>query len=364
MANEYKIGDVVTTKEKGTYVKTEQGWVLQEPTQTGDTLGEEAKIITAEIAGSVASQATGAATGLLYIPVAFSGGVATSIAAQKSFGDGEVNYGRALFNGLLTVIPFAPTIRNLTKFSKITPELIKQAAKTEAKRGAAIGAGYEVFTSPEQEGEITLSDVATGAAIGVVGGITLGTATPYLTKTLKNFVGKTETQINQAIARGDITKDEAIKVLTVGNKVSVEDATEFVEKAIKSAPIKNDVNAVTNETFGQAKGGVINSLKNLQAKIIPSSILKRGVMDESFYLRKKIDAEINTGARIEKNISSAISKNPALEFSINKFLKTKKVDSILEKNPALKADLETYANTLEKLQRKLLIQILLKNKKI
>ena len=361
MADKYKIGDVVTTKENDTYIKTEQGWALQEPTQTGDTLGEEAKIIGAEIAGSVASQATGAATGLFYIPVAFSGGIASSIAAQKSFGDGEVNYGRALFNGLLTVIPFAPAVRNVTKFSKITPKLIKQAAKTEAKRGAAIGAGYEVFTSPEQEGEITLSDVATGAAIGVVGGITLGTATPYLTKTLKKFVGKTETQINQAIARGDITKDEAIKVLTVGNKVSIEDATEFVEKAIKSAPIKNDVNAIKDETFGQAKDRVINSLKKLQAKIIPSSILKRGVMDESFYLRKKIDAEINTGARIEKNISSAISKNPALEQSVNKFLNTRKVDSTLEKNPALKADLETYANTLEKLQRKLLSQLKIDN---
>ena len=358
MADKYKIGDVVTTKENDTYIKTEQGWALQEPTQTGDTLGEEAKIIGSEIAGSIASQSLGAATGPLgYIPVAFSGGVASSIAAQKNFGDGEVNYGRAVFNGLLTVVPLAPAIRNITKFSKITPAMIKQAAKTEAKRGAAIGAGYEVFTSPEQEGELTFSDIGKGAAIGVVGGITLGTATPYLTKTLKKFVGKTETQINEAIARGDITKDEAIKVLTVGNKVPVEDATEFVEKAIKSAPIKNDINAVTNETFGEAKGGIINSLKNLQAKIIPSSVLKRGVMDESFYLRKKIDAEINTGARIEKNISSAISKNPALEQSINKFLNTRKIDGTLEKNPVLKADLETYANTLDGLQKKLLTQL-------
>ena len=364
MAKQYNIGDVVTTKDNETYVKTENGWFLQEEitpqeqVEGGDTLGEEAKIIASEITGGIASQVAGAAAGpLAYIPVSFSGAVAVSIKAQKEFGDGDVSYGRAIFNGLVNIVPFSPYLKSVTAFSKITPELIKQAAKTEAKRGAAIGAGYEVFTAPEREGEITFSGVAESTLYGALGSGVLGTLAPKLTKTLKKIVGKTETQVNQAIAKGDITKDEAIEALTVGNKVSIEDATEFVEKAIKSAPIKNDVNAIKDETFGQVKDGALNSLKKLKAKYIPSSVLKRGIMDESFYLRKKIDAEINTGARIEKNISNAITKNPALEQSINKFLNTRKVDSTLEKNSVLKADLETYANTLDSLQKKLLVQL-------
>ena len=363
MADEYKIGDVVTTKDNETYVKTENGWFLQEEitpqeqVEGGDTLGEEAKIIGSEIAGSIASQAAGAATGIGYIPVAFSGGVASSIAAQKNFGDGEVNYGRALFNGFLTVIPFSPAVRNLTAFSKITPTMIKQAAKVEAGRGAAIGAGYEIATAPEEERELSLSGIAEAATIGLVGGITLGTLTPKLTKTLRKIVGKNEAEVNQALIKGDITKEEAIDLLTIGGKVTKEDANEFVEKAIKDLPIKQDVNAIKDETFGQAKDGALDSLKKLQAKLIPSSVLKRGVIDESFDLRNFIKADINQGARAEKIISEAISKNPALEQSINKFLNTRKVDSLLENNPIIKNQLTDYSNTLEKLQRKLLSQL-------
>jgi hypothetical protein len=364
MAKQYNIGDVVTTKDNETYVKTENGWFLQEEitpqeqVEGGDTLGEEAKIIGSEIAGSVASQAAGAATGPLgYIPVAFSGGVASSIAAQKSFGDGEVNYGRALFNGFLTVIPFAPAVRNLTAFSKITPTMVKQAAKVEAGRGAAIGAGYEVATAPEEERELSLSGIAEAATIGVVGGITLGTLTPKLTKTLRKVVGKNEAEVNQALIKGDITKEEAIDLLTIGGKVTKEDANEFVEKALKDLPIKQDVNTIKDETFGQAKDGALNSLNKLQAKLIPSSVLKRGVIDESFDLRNFIKADINQGARAEKIITEAINKTPALEQSINKFLNTRKVDSLLENNPIVKNQLTDYSNTLEKLQRKLLSQL-------
>jgi len=123
--------------EEYSKIKNPNKKVNKATTTGGDSLGEEAKIIGAEIASSIASQAVGAATlnPLTYLAITVGGGFSGSVAAQKNFGDGEVNYGRAVFNGFLTAIPFAPAIKNLTKFSTITKSMIKDAAVVEGKRG-------------------------------------------------------------------------------------------------------------------------------------------------------------------------------------------------------------------------------------
>ena len=370
MATEYNIGDIGLNKQDGKkYIYKKGGWALYEQQQkgtrkdtaiapnenaTGDSLGEEAKIIGAEIASSIASQAAGAATlnPLTYALVSIGGGFTGSVAAQKNFGDGEVNYGRAIFNGLVAAIPFAPAVKNLTKFSTITKAMIKDAAVVEGKRGAAFGAGYEISTSPEDDGEITFSDVGKGALVGLVGGATLGTAAPWLSKTIGKHVGKSEDQINKALGRGDIKEEEAVKLLTVGNKMSQDEATTFVKKAIESV----DVNAYKAGAVAEPDVGYF---KNLYNSLVPTKLLGKDVMNTSYQLRKEIDADIKTGALVGQSINKAILKNPDLKKPITKFIKTGKSEGILNSkvNSALKGELEKFHETLGRVQKKLMSQL-------
>ena len=111
---------------------------LDEPEDDKDdlTLGQTVGSLAIDIGGSIGSQALGYSLapftlgGSLVIP--FLGGMASSITAQLSAEDkdlNEISYGRALSSGLLNLIPGAA----VTKFSR--------PIAREALKGAAMGAG-------------------------------------------------------------------------------------------------------------------------------------------------------------------------------------------------------------------------------
>jgi hypothetical protein len=90
------------------------------------SLGQVGKGLVAEVGIGVGGQAAGAALapftlGLSYPVLAFGGGVAGSIAAQESEGRDDISVGRALFAGLVNLIPGSSAVKGGAKAATRLP---------------------------------------------------------------------------------------------------------------------------------------------------------------------------------------------------------------------------------------------------
>ena len=317
----------------------------------GQTAWETAQELGAEISLSAAGQAAALATGFGYIPVAFGTGYAASVAAQSMYGDDDVSQGRAIVNGFVNLIFGSQWMRGLASGGKITSELIKQAAKEEGKRGAAIGLSEASAVAIIDEGRTPTQEelLMYGVGGGVFGGV-LGAASPKIAQSFKKFLGKSSDDIDADIASGKITEQEAVDF--AGPMQSKPEVRRVVSDTVSAADSKR-AEKILLQTL---EGDEPTILQRLTAKIVPSRVTGREVQDETFLARRKINSVIELASRIERTVTDSINKNPKLEPLINNFLETGVIDKQL-KGTRLAGYLEKFDEVRFGLQDKLVGQL-------
>ena len=328
-----------------------------------EDLGDIAAELGTEIALSTAGQIAAAGTGIFYVPVAFGTGFGASVTAQKTIGDPDVSYGRAFVNGMVNLIPASQALRSITSGTKITKEIVKEAAKQEAVRGSAIGLGEATAVAFIDEGRTpTLEELTTYGLGGAAFGGALGAASPKVAKSFSKFLGKNATQIDDDLNTGKISEQDAVNVATARSRL-VGDIDEVIEQEIQARRIVDESISKSDERAAQKiltsaldtdEGSTF--FQRVKAAIIPSKIVGRQVMDEAFYLRPKINSAIEMGSKIERRISAVIKARPELEQPINKYLDTGEMDDSIRKLN-IAGDLIQYSDVKQDLQFKLIQQL-------
>ena len=323
----------------------------KEETTNGQTPWETAQELGAEISLSAAGQAAALATGFGYIPVAFGTGYAASVTAQGMYGDDDVSQGRAIVNGFVNLIFGSQWMKGLASGGKITSELVKQAAKEEGKRGAAIGIGEASAVALIDEGRLPTSEELLMYGVGGAAfGSALGAASPKIAQSFKKLLGKNADEIDADIAYGKITEQEAVDF--VGPMQPKPTVRRVVDETISAADSKR-----AEKTLLQTlEGDEPTMLQKLVAKIVPSRVTGREVQDETFIARSKINGAIELGSRIERSVTAAIARDFNLEPLVNKFLETGIIDKQI-KGTKLAGDLQMFDEVRFDLQDKLVKQL-------
>jgi len=170
------------------------------------TTGEIVAGVGTEIGVGVGGQLAGAAIGTAILPGlgtaigygigSLGSGIAGSIAAQKIEGQEDISWGRAIAAGLINLVP-----GGAAKGIKGAATLGKVAAR-EATKGAAMGATEATSRAIIDEGRLPTQEELTqyGGAGALFGGA-LGTVA---SKVGSKFAGKSASEIDEAIAKGDI----------------------------------------------------------------------------------------------------------------------------------------------------------------
>ena len=339
----------VMTLEEG--LAFAQGEEEEEGEREGQTGWETAQEVGAEISLSAVGQAAALASGFGYIPVAFGTGYAASVTAQGMYGDDDVSQGRAIVNGFVNLIFGSQWMRGLVSGGKITSELVKQAAKEEGKRGAAIGLSEASAVAIIDEGRTPTQEelLMYGVSGGVFGGA-LGAASPKIAKSLKKFLGRSADDIDADIASGKITEQEAVDF--VGPMQPKPQVRRVVSDTVSAADSKR-AEKILLQTL---EGDEPTTLQRLTAKIVPSRVTGREVQDETFRARSKINSVIETAGRIERSVTESITKNPRLKPIVDKFLETGVIDKQVKGTP-LAGSMERFNEVRFGLQDKLAQQL-------
>jgi hypothetical protein len=170
------------------------------------TAGEIVAGVGTEIGVGVGGQLAGAAIGTAILPGlgtaigygigSLGSGIAGSIAAQKIEGQEDISWGRAIAAGLINLVP-----GGAAKGIKGAATLGKVAAR-EATKGAAMGATEATSRAIIDEGRLPTQEELTqyGGAGALFGGA-LGTVA---SKVGSKFAGKSASEIDEAIAKGEI----------------------------------------------------------------------------------------------------------------------------------------------------------------
>ena len=332
-------------------IASQQQQEEEEGTANGQTAWETTQELGAEVALSAAGQAAALASGPLYIPVAFGTGYAASITAQGMYGDDDVSQGRAIVNGFVNLIFGSQWMKGLASGGKVTSELVKQAAKEEGKRGAAIGIGEASAVALIDENRLpTPEELLTYGVGGAAFGGALGAASPKIAQSFKKLLGKNADEIDADIASGKITEQEAVDF--VGPTQPKPTVRRVVDETISAAESKRAEKVILQTLEGDEP----TMLQKLVAKIVPSRVTGREVQDETFMARGKINSAIELGSRIERNVSAAIAINPKLKPLVNKFLETGIIDKQI-KGSKLAGDLQRFDETRFDLQDELVKQL-------
>ena len=345
-----KQGNVEDAKALASYIvskrDSEEGQAAN-----GQTPWETAQEVGAEISLSAAGQAAALLTGPGYIPVAFGTGYAASVTAQSMYGDDDVSQGRAIVNGFVNLIFGSQWMKGLVSGGKITSELVKQAAKEEGKRGAAIGLSEASAVAIIDEGRTPTQEelLMYGVGGGVFGGA-LGAASPKIAQSFKKFLGRSADDIDADIASGKITEQEAVDF--AGATQPKPEIRRVVSDTVSAADSKR-AEKILLQTL---EGDEPTTLQRLTAKIVPSRVTGREVQDETFLAKRKIDSDIEVASRIERTVTDSINKNPKLEPLINNFLETGVIDKQL-KGTRLAGYLEKFDEVRFGLQDKLVQQL-------
>ena len=132
----------------------------------GLTAGQTTGSLAIDIGGSIGSQLLGATFLPLYVPIAFTGGLLSSVTAQttaegRDFDD--ISWGRAIAGGLLNLIPGSSTLK------------VARPIAREALKGGVIGAADVSFQKAVDEQRLPTKEeyavaILAGKAIGAVGG--------------------------------------------------------------------------------------------------------------------------------------------------------------------------------------------------
>jgi hypothetical protein len=289
--------------------------------QEGPSLGQVGKGLAAEVGIGVGSQAAGAALapftlGISYPVLAFGGGVAGSIAAQELEGRDDISVGRALFAGVVNLIPGSSAVKGGAK-----------AATTIAKaagRGALTGAGEATAIAAVDEQRLpTLNEVGTYAGLGAGFGGVLGGAMLGGKRVWDKIGRKTPQQVDDAIKSGELTPRELLPTSDNPDTNlairSMEKAAEDVVVAMEETPLVDVAAANASTLLGRFR----NRLQMTKAAVAPSRVLGKEIQAVSILAKQAPQAEEELGSRISQRVDNFVKKqvDPAdADIKINAYL--------------------------------------------
>lgn len=354
-------------------------------------IGTIGKSLATELALSAGGQAVGAALapatlGLSYPIASFAGGFGGSMAAQELEGRDEKSFGRAAFAGVVNMIPFSSAAKGVNAATKITPKLVGEAAKIEAKRGAAIGAAEATSIAIIDRGELpTVEELAIHGGVGTLFGGAIGTVTPKVSKSLSKIFGKSAKQIDDDVISGKITEDDMVNIadMTEQNDLFPSPKSDTLAKRTQEA-VGADVPEVAPEQVGlpgiearRDHTDIISQHENKQtlktieqtsndngagifekvkAVLSPKRITGRSVEESGLDARANARADEELGSKIENNIDRYIKDSPKRESLVTQALETGVVPNELV-GSSIHADLELFSEIREQLQKDLILQV-------
>jgi hypothetical protein len=281
----------------------EQPQKVQAETES-PSFGRIAGGLGAEVGIATSGQAAGAAlapftAGISYPVLAFSSGVAGSIAAQKVEGRGDISNGRALFAGMINLIPGS----NLAKVP------LKTAMVSGATRGAAIGAGEVTAMSVVDEGRApTMGELAEYAGGGAAFGGVLNSLFKGGSRLWGKIKKKTPEQIDGAIASGEITPQELLPAgNTPDNNVAGHIIAKSAEDSVMAAQEASAL-AIAVESPSTALSRFTDRLKQVKAAVAPSRVVGKEIQSVAIQARQEAGAAEELGSIIAKDLDIFIKK--------------------------------------------------------
>ena len=342
--------------------------VNDEPTSDQPSTGDVLQGVGLEIGAAISGQAAGAALapltfGASWFVGSFAGGYTGSALAQAKEGREDFSYGRAIAAGLVNMVPFGNTLKSLKATAAATGQtltkgqVVKELAKTEAKRGAAI-AGTEVTVSSliDKQELPSASEFLGISAVGAVGGGTIGSGIAGISNVMarwgaKNIASKTPEQIDADIANDVIKSDEAAKFVNLANPTEEVSGKKVKIEAIARTE-KNDAKNVLSKTLGSPsrlfkmfedkfipKGEDLNGIRKFYVGLRPTRYTGRDVKEADWTYTNEVRALEQTGSKIANRVRKYSEANKGSEQHINNYLDTGVVHSSLA-NKSIMGDLK------------------------
>ena len=304
--------------------------------------GVGGSVIGGIIGGTLGSVIPGAGTAAGAVIGASIGGAAASffgsLLAQDIEGQEDKSMGRAIAAAAIGAVPggVGKGIRGSMTLGKV--------ATREAAKGAAFGVTDATARAVIDEGRLpTPGELAQFGGAGALFGGALGGVT---TKIGQKFAGKTPQQIDDAIAREEITfKDlsffpqNASDDIEFGEGVLLRGIQETKDGARSGA-------AAQALTQPQANLGTMGKIL---ASVAPSKIVGTKAQQATIDFSRIIKTAEEISGRIGAKTARAIKKDPLLEAPINKFLDTGEMSDDVAK--VLGADLTKYDEARQALQK-------------
>ena len=261
-----------------------------------------------------------------------------SLLAQDVEGQEDKSMGRAIAAAAIGAIP-----GGVGKGVKGAMSLGKVAGR-EAAKGAAFGVTDATARAVIDEGRLpTAGELAQFGGAGALFGGALGGVT---TKIGQKFAGKTPQQIDDAIAREEITFSDlsffprqASDDIEFGEGVLLRGIQETKDGARSSA-------AAQALTQPQANLGTMGKIL---ASVAPSKFVGKKAQQATIDFSRIIKTAEEISGRIGAKTARAIKKDPLLEAPINKFLDTGEMSDDVAK--VLGADLTKYDEARQALQK-------------
>ena len=334
---------------------------LAVPTATATGLAVGATLAATGVGAPIAIPAAAITTGTVYTGLAFSGGYAGSIAAQKIEGVKDPSIGRAIFAGLLNIIPASGVAKgaiNTTTRVGVPAMLAKGAV-----RGAAIGAGGVTAESLVDKNRTpTLGELAYGAGVGSVFGASFEGAFIGGRSLYNKLRNKTPNQIDTMIKSGEIIPADFNPITTnettIKNTGILQDAiaetqtlaSQSLEKEVATNPVSNFVQNVKEIGL------------KLKASIAPSKIVGKEIQDEAIAYQNNIDASVELGSKLRANIQKVVNEQEDPQsaiIAVNNYLDGK-IEILPSSLKSLEGDLLLGREKIAELQAKFLSNIDLK----
>jgi hypothetical protein len=327
------------------------------PSGEAPSVGQIAGGLGAEVGIAMGGQAAGAALapftlGISYPVLAFSSGVAGSVAAQRLEGRESVSPGRALFAGLINLIPGSSAAKGGAK--------IATTIARGAGRGAAIGAGEATAVATVDEGRLpTLGEVGTYAGIGAGFGGALGGAMQGGRRVWDKVKTKTPAQVDAAIASGEIAPKD---LLPTSNNPDANLALRSVEKAAEDVVI--EAQEAPALAIAVAKPSTLlerfkSRAQAAKAAVAPSRVLGKEIQSVAIQSKQEALAAEELGSRVARRVDGFVKKQTDrvdAELKINAYL-----DGAIEALPpsykGIQPELDLFREKMGDLQAKVVANI-------
>jgi hypothetical protein len=356
ISNRIQSSEVYQSSWAGTEPTTEDSSQPQPQAYDDPSVGEIAGGLTAEVTGSALGQlgAATAAAPLLAIPVAgvplaaatyagisFTTGYYSNILAQNIEGRSEISQGRAIFNGVLNVIPFSNSVKaakasiQLAGKEVTRREIIKQVAKKEAGRGALIGASESVVVAGIDRQELPTPEefasyTGAGATFGWLLGNVVGGVSTRVKKTTEKLADTPPEKVDDLIVDGTLDADG---VAELHNKLNPE-----VKPLVGPQILESSVSASESKMVDRLvreSGTDPGYFRKKLAAFTPFRNLGREIEELSWFYKNANEATQQMGGKINRSVVDFLGKNPELSDDVDGFFKSGVVPNSLKNNKIL-----------------------------